>query len=118
MSDLNKLRSALFDQLDAVERVDVSKPAEALLKLKKAEVATDICNSIIDSVKIELHAMKLMERRAPFTSFIPDDIGRSVFTAQHAAKLAAENRQMWRAKNADRIREFIAPKQLPEDTPT
>ena len=104
--NISTLRDTLFEQLESVSKIDRTySAAEAKQILSKAETMVNISNAIIETVKVEQQQMKLAERARPFTQFIPDQIGQSIHTSEHAAQLAAHSAKMWKDKNNDRIEE-------------
>lgn len=111
MNDIHKLREELFHQLDKLKESEGKTTEEQHLAIDKANAMTGVCKTILDSVKVEHAFMKMMERRAPLSQFIPLEYEGSIFTIEHATRMAAIRRSEWKANNPDKIQELKQLKQ-------
>ena len=95
----------MFKQLEAL-----SNPALTTQELKqeieRAHAVSKVADTIINSGRLELDFMRAMERIRPLTELMPDNEGKSRYTSDHAAKVAAEMRARWTLSNSDKVKEL------------
>jgi hypothetical protein len=94
MSNLKAVRQALFNELAALNEVAIAENQTKLDNvIHHAHAVKGVCDSIIDTAKVEHNFMRMMERRLPFTDFMTDEVGQQVHNANYYARLAAEKRE-------------------------
>lgn len=102
--DLNELRTVLFNELKKLNDPDLSKD-----KLKEviqhSQAVTNVADTIIAAGRLELDALKIMERRDPLTSLFPATEESEI---QKGVRLALEARNSWQVNNPDKVRELTA----------
>jgi hypothetical protein len=92
-NNLKAVREALFAELKSLSD-PVIKDNQQLLDnvVKHAGAVKGVCDSIIDTAKVEHNFMRLTERRLPYTDFMSDDVGQQVYNANYYAKIAVDKR--------------------------
>jgi len=100
MSDIKKIREALFSELDKLNSEEVKASSEKLYQaIDHAEAVSKVCAVILESAKLEHNFMKMTERATPYTNFIPVDDNNPEMTAEYYARLAASKRRAWVERN-------------------
>lgn len=94
MSNLKTVREALFKQLTALSQPDLQENQIKLNNvIDQANAVKNVCDSIIDSAKLEHNFMKQTERILPYTDFMGDEVGDRVHSIGYYARIAAEKKK-------------------------
>lgn len=102
-NNLLTVRQALFNELTALNDPALKENRQLLNDvIRHAGSVKDVCDSIIDTAKVEHNFMRMMERRLPFTDFMTDQVGQQVHTSEYYAKLALEKRSKAALRLAER----------------
>lgn len=110
MSNLIKVREALFNQLDALNEPSL-KEDEGKLKraIAHAGAIKEVCDTIIDSAKLEHNYMKMRQKNIPLTDFMPisqeDELEKSLtLQVQRAREKQNRSIESFRLKEAQQKR--------------
>lgn len=95
MSNLKTVRQALFNELTALNDPAIKSSQESLNNvINHAHAVKSVCDSIIDTAKVEHNFMRLTERRLPYTDFMSDEVGQQLHNANYYARLAADKKKV------------------------
>lgn len=101
--NIDDLRKTLFKELEALNSGDLSNKETLRSAIDHAHAVTNVADAILNSCRVELEYMRIMERKKPLTQFVNDD-GMSKVSAEKAAQLARDARNVWAINNPDKVR--------------
>jgi hypothetical protein len=96
--NIETLRDAMFKQLEALSNPNLTTE-QLEREIDKAHAVSKLGDTIINSGRLELDFMRAMERSTPLTEMFPDNEGKSRYSSEHAAKVAADMRNNWKLSN-------------------